>query len=222
MAKDPAFLFYANDFDASTKFFTDEQVGKYLRLLIAQFQHGRLSKERMIFVCKTYDNDVFSKFKSDEHNLYYNERLEIEIEKRKKYCESRRKSRIGKVKSLTVNKEDACNTKKRMKNIRKSYVKRMENENENENYIENITHSVENNIPSLEEFLDYSKSITGASFDFLKFAIEAKYQAWVDAGWKDGFGKPIKNWKTKIKNTLPHLKQFKQTQNPISNPDNQW
>jgi hypothetical protein len=29
----------------------------------------------------------------------------------------------------------------------------------------------------------------------------------VDAGWNDGYGKKIKVWKTKIKNTLPHLKK---------------
>ena len=44
MAKDPAFLFYPNDFDCATRFFTDEEVGIYLSLLIAQFQNGRLSE----------------------------------------------------------------------------------------------------------------------------------------------------------------------------------
>jgi len=39
MGKDPAFLFYSNDFDQGTKFFTDDQTGKYIRLLIAQHQH---------------------------------------------------------------------------------------------------------------------------------------------------------------------------------------
>jgi len=34
-----------------------------------------------------------------------------------------------------------------------------------------------------------------------------KYKGWVIDGWKDGYGKPIKNWKTKILNTLPHLKE---------------
>ena len=43
--KDPAFLFYTNDFDRGCQFFTDEQVGKYIRLLMAQHQHGHLSEK---------------------------------------------------------------------------------------------------------------------------------------------------------------------------------
>jgi len=94
MAKDPAFLFYSNDFDAATKFFSHEQVGRYLRLLIAQHQHGHLSEKQMMHVCGTYDKEVFDKFKKDEAGLFFNERLEIESEKRKSYTESRRQSRL--------------------------------------------------------------------------------------------------------------------------------
>lgn len=123
MAKDPAFLFYPNDFDSKTKFFSDEQVGKYLRLLIAQFQHGRLSEKQILFICKSYDEDIMSKFNKDENNLFYNERLEFEINKRKNYTASRSKNRISK-------KEDK-------ENISKTYdehmYKHMENENENIN-----------------------------------------------------------------------------------------
>lgn len=121
MAKDPAFLFYPNDFDAKTKFFTDEQVGIYLRLLIAQFQHGHLSERQVNHICKTHDTDVLSKFDRDADGNYYNERLEFEIERRKKYTESRKLNRNRKNKSS------------HMKNISDSYVQHMENENENEN-----------------------------------------------------------------------------------------
>lgn len=48
MAKDPAFLFYPNDFTSGTRFFTDEQVGKYIRLLCAQFDCGHLKESDMI------------------------------------------------------------------------------------------------------------------------------------------------------------------------------
>lgn len=93
MAKDPAFLFYSNDFMSGTQFFTDEQVGKYIRLLIAQHQHGRLNKKQVDFICKM-DDDIMSKMTIDSQGLYYNERLETEINKRKAYSESRRKSRL--------------------------------------------------------------------------------------------------------------------------------
>lgn len=96
MAKDPAFLFYANDFDSKTKFFSHEQVGMYLRLLIAQFQTGRLTQEQVLFICKRHDKDVLSKFDKDENGLYFNGRLEMEALKRKNYSESRRQNRLKK------------------------------------------------------------------------------------------------------------------------------
>jgi len=43
------------------------------------------------------------------------------------------------------------------------------------------------------------------------------YEQWVSDGWKDGNENEIKNWKTKLKNTLPHLKplQYNQPQTPV-------
>ena len=40
----------------------------------------------------------------------------------------------------------------------------------------------------------------------MEFALKAKYEAWVSDKWKDGNGKEIKNWQTKIKNTIPYLR----------------
>ena len=125
MAKDPAFLFYTGDFSTGTQFFTDEQVGKYIRLMMAQHQHGHLSEKQMIFICKSYDEDVFSKFTKDENGLFFNERLEFEIYRRQSYVSSRSANKSGKV----VKKEGKLNHKK---NIRSSYDNHMENENENE------------------------------------------------------------------------------------------
>lgn len=115
MAKDPAFLFYSGDFMSGTQFLTDEQVGKYVRLLIAQHQCGHLEEKHMLQICKTYDKDVFSKFDKDINGLFYNQRLENEIIKRKKYSESRSKNRASKT------------------DISFSYQSDMENENRNEN-----------------------------------------------------------------------------------------
>jgi uncharacterized protein YdaU (DUF1376 family) len=115
MAKDPAFLFYTGDFSTGTQFFTDEQVGKYVRLLMAQHQTGHLDQKHMLQICKTYDEDVFKKFIKDEDGKYYNQRLEDEINKRKNYSKSRSKNRSKKP------------------NTSFSYVSHMENENENEN-----------------------------------------------------------------------------------------
>lgn len=102
MAKDPAFLFYPGDFTTGTQFFSDEQVGKYMRLLLAQHQHGHLTDNQVIFICKSYDNHIMSKFSKDSAGLWYNERLEFEIIKRKNFTESRSINKAGKTKEKII------------------------------------------------------------------------------------------------------------------------
>lgn len=60
--------------------------------------------------------------------------------------------------------------------------------------------------PPLSEFLEYCKPIYKDAFVNYEYTLTSKYESWVEAGWKDGMGNKIKNWKTKIKNTIPHLK----------------
>ena len=182
MSKDPAFLFYSSDFLTGTALMTDEQIGKYIKLLCYQHQMGHLSERDMLKICKTYDEDIFSKFEKDEDGLFFNARLSQEVEKRKAYSESRRQNR----------------TKKDMNNICNSYVPHMENENIN-------VISIKNKVPSVEEFIEYAN----LSADY-KYSLAAKYEQWVADGWKDGNGKKIKNWKTKLKSTIPYLRPFKQ------------
>ncbi len=121
MAKDPAILFYTSDFLSGTFTLTDEQIGRYIKLLCLQHQKGFLTEKDMLNICKSYDEDIYLKF-VNENGKFYNKRMREEIEKRIKYSESRRNNRINKYSS-----------KKDMNNICKSYVEHMENENENIN-----------------------------------------------------------------------------------------
>jgi hypothetical protein len=91
MAKDPAVLFYTSDFLTGTFSMTNEQVGKYIRLLCLQHQKGKLTEKDMLSICKAYDEDVYLKFRN-EAGLFYNERMFNESERRKKYSESRKKN----------------------------------------------------------------------------------------------------------------------------------
>lgn len=125
--KDPAFLFYSNDFLSGTMLMTDEETGQYIKLLCLQHQKGHLKEKDMLNICKSYNEEIFSKFKKDKDENYYNERLEYEVNKRKAYSESRRNNRR---KKETYEKD--------MKNICNSYEKHMENENVNENININI------------------------------------------------------------------------------------
>jgi hypothetical protein len=64
-------------------------------------------------------------------------------------------------------------------------------------------------IPSESEFFEYCKTIKEFPFSEYEYSIKSKYESWVANGWKDGHNAEIKNWKSKIKNTLPHLKPIK-------------
>lgn len=58
-------------------------------------------------------------------------------------------------------------------------------------------------IPSVEEFVDYCIS-KQANVD--PSHAKLKYHQWVENGWKDGYDKPIKVWKSKANGAIPHLK----------------
>ena len=87
-SKDPAFLFYTADFYAGISDLTMEERGQYITLLCLQHLKGHLSAKNIKIAVGTVSEDVLDKFTQDQDNLYYNERLEIEINKRKKYSET--------------------------------------------------------------------------------------------------------------------------------------
>ena len=124
--KDPAFLFYSNDFLSGTMLMSNEEIGIYIKLLCIQHQQGHLKEEDMLNIGAT--KKVFSKFVKDNEGNYYNERLEYEANKRKAYPDSRKNNRKKKI----TYEED-------MKNICNSYEEHMENENININ-----TNDIEN------------------------------------------------------------------------------
>ena len=121
MSKDPAVLFYTSDFLSGTFTMSNEQVGKYIRLLCLQHQKGKLTEKDMLSICKAYDSDIWDKFKVVD-GVYINERMYNEAIRRQKFTESRR------------------NNAKSPKNesTSKAYAKHMETETENETINENI------------------------------------------------------------------------------------
>lgn len=58
-------------------------------------------------------------------------------------------------------------------------------------------------IPEYSEFMEYALS-KAKDIDLEKLQI--KYEAWKENGWKDGHNKAIKNWKSKLLQTLQYLK----------------
>src|SRR5271157_397997 len=92
MAKDPAVLFFTSDFLSGTSFFNMEQRGQYITLLCEQHQLYSIPEDHLLKICGTIDSPVAKKFIKDLDVTYYQHRMREESEKRKAFCESRRKS----------------------------------------------------------------------------------------------------------------------------------
>ena len=127
MAKDPAMLWYWNDWHSGTVTLSRFLKGCYIDLLHAQFNSGHLSLEDV----KTVLGPDFSqswdilkkKFEQDSAGLFFNKRLEEEKNKRMAFTKSRRDNKL---KSLTYDRSHE-----------KHMIHHMENENENINDNEN-------------------------------------------------------------------------------------
>lgn len=98
MAKDPAFLFYPGDWLSGTMYLTHEQKGAYIDLLILQFNVGSFSEaqaRQVLSICFDVAWPMLKQKFIKESGLYFNERLKVEIEKRKSFSESRRNNAKG-------------------------------------------------------------------------------------------------------------------------------
>ena len=150
MAKDPAFLFYYQDFLVGTTFLTQAERGAYITILCHLADKGSLYEDEIICLCNgTFSAKLKSKLQVDNEGKYYNKRLLGEVIKRKEYAISRRNNRLGKDKK-----------KKHMKKICKTYVKHMENEDIDENETVN-TNKIEDIISDLNLVLGTSYKPNG-------------------------------------------------------------
>lgn len=95
MAKDPAFLFYPNDYIGGTMGMTFEEKGAYMELLMMQFNRGHMTSHMIGQTIGQLWDTIQVKFKQDDQGLWFNERLEVEQGKRRKYTESRRNNTSG-------------------------------------------------------------------------------------------------------------------------------
>lgn len=93
--KDPAFLFYSSDFLSGVADLTMEERGQFITLLCLQHQKGSLSEKTIRLSVGSCSVDVLKKFLQDEEGNFYNERLNIEAEKRNKFTESRRNNGLN-------------------------------------------------------------------------------------------------------------------------------
>lgn len=204
MAKNPAVNFYTSDFLTGVSFMNNEQVGAYIKLLCYQHQFGHLSEQQLKTV--TQDELVLSKFKKDDNNLYFNERMEIEIKKKQSYSESRARNRL---KKETYEKD--------MNNTCETYEQHMENRNRNININKNKNNLENNRVIGEEEtfkvasdgsllsettkkVIDKLNELAETSFRSSSKTTQAKIQARLNEGYTlDDFivviEKKVRDWK---------------------------
>lgn len=115
---------------------------------------------------------------------------------------------------------------KRSQNARESVLKRWNKVKENTNVLQsnNEPNTIKEikgkeikgkDIPDFNSFLSYAiKQKPNVDAEAVKF----KYESWIENNWKDGNGVEIINWKNKLLNTLPHIKE-KQIKYDPTNPN---
>ena len=119
MAKDPAFLFYYQDFLVGTSFMTFEEIGAYIKILCFLADRQYLTEEQILKkIPKHIWEAICCKFEKNEIG-FYNKRLQIEVNKRKKFTKSRREN-LHMGSHMGSHMKSKCSP-------------HMENENENEN-----------------------------------------------------------------------------------------
>ena len=182
MSKDPAFLFYPQDFITGTMFMNNEQVGLYVRLLCAQHQHGGIIDKDLFNQTVQNVKIVKDKFIESEDG-FYNQRLMDEMVKRKK-----------KSTNLSLNALKRWEKEKEYKGNAIALPKHMPIENENEDVNVNVIKKNKRDFfqkPTLDEVLSYCKERNGG-VDGNKF-----FNYYESNGWKVGKN-TMKNWKAAV------------------------
>lgn len=181
MSKDPAFLFYPNDYLGGTMGMTFEMKGAYIDLLIFQFNNHQFTESEAKQVLSICFENVWQvlqhKFKQ-EGKFYFNERLREEINKRKAFSESRRINALHEKKP----REKKISTSK-------AYAQHMGNENENRNKDNKSTFST----PSIQEITAYCLE--------RKNKIDPQYflDYQTARDWKLKGGSKVKDWRAVIR-----------------------
>ena len=176
--KDPAVPFYTADWILGTADLTWEEKGIYITLLCLQHSKGHLSDKIIsLNIKREVPPDVMKKFIKDKDGFWYNERLEHEMQKRKRFKE-----------------KQSENVKLRWNDDTNSIPELYQTDTKNIPLVnENVNRNKEFKIPKEEEVVKYFEE-KGYRTDIAKKA----FLYYSEMDWHDSRGKPIKNWKGKM------------------------
>jgi hypothetical protein len=145
MAKDPAFLFYPNDYIGGTMGMTFEEKGAYIEILMLQFNRGHMTSHMIGQLVGQLWESIRCKFVQDEQGLWYNIRLDQEKDKRMSFTQSRRNNIKG------LNQHTTGHTIGHM-------TSHMEDENEDVNRNINKVKIIDTLFEEFWDLYDYKKS----------------------------------------------------------------
>lgn len=181
---DPAVLFYTSDFLTGVMDMTMEERGQYITLLCYQHQRGHIKEETIRLLVGSCSINVLNHFKIDNEGYYYNERMDVEIEKRLNFTASRREN--GK-KGGRPKKPSGKPKKNLVDNHMDNHMGNlMGNDNENININKNIIEYLNNKLNSNYKYTTRTtkekinaRLNDGYTYeDFVK-VIDKKYNEWV-------------------------------------------
>ena len=160
---DPAVLFYTSDFLTGVMDMSMEERGQYITLLCYQHQKGHIKEETIRLLVGNVSINVLNHFKVDEEGKYYNNRMDIEKEKRHLFTESRRNNgkKGGRPKKIEEN---------HMENLMDSH---MDNHMKNENKNININNNSNNNIYNYYENI-YGRTLNSIEYETITKWLEDK------------------------------------------------
>lgn len=180
MAKDPACLFYWNDWQGGTVTMTRHQKGCYMDLLHAQFNTGHLSLEQIRAVLGVdFDSNwgaIESKFVRDEAGKFFNEKLDNEKERRQKFTKSR-------AENLASKPEDSSHKGDHMKDHMETHTgDRMEIEIRNRNKNKKSRNPKSDFVGEVEKVITHFNLATGSNLD----PFNSTYQKIISPRLKEG------------------------------------
>lgn len=189
MAKDPAFLFYSQDFLVGTMAMPLDERGKYITILCYMHQNGHISEETIRLLVGSISDMLRLKFKQDSLGLFYNERMDLEVEKRNKFTESRK---LNGLKGGRPSKDQQVTTKNLKKTYRLATDNLIEDENDNVNEVVIESDIKKNKGIEFENFWNlYDKKVGDKKsvckkWDALKLEVQNQILAILPL-WKDQF-----------------------------------
>ena len=76
-----------------------------------------------------------------------------------------------------------------------------------------VNKQINNNIPTYEEFKNHALS---KKPNINQELLKLKFESWVENDWKDGNDKKIKNWKSKLTNTVGFIADYDKSHSTVN------